>query len=151
LLGFSVGMDGKRARRASSTSGNAPEPSSPGPSQPAARRDGGMDPVTKALKEARWNILEKLRQVTTFTRRTAQAVAENKNLPPQLRNLMRNPEVQTLQEEFDSARIYLARWAMGIAEQSDRERQQRIWTAKDMMKQEETELGSFEILDVETR
>ncbi|KAF1814634.1 RabGAP/TBC [Eremomyces bilateralis CBS 781.70] len=153
-LGFSIGIDGKRARRPSS--GGSPAaagPSSPGPSnaQPPGRRDGGMDPVTKALKEARWNILEKLSQVTTFTRRTAQAVAENKNLPPQLRNLMRNPEVQTLQEEFDSARIYLARWAMGISEQGDRERQQRIWTAKDIMEQEETELGTFEILEVETR
>lgn len=118
-------------------------------SQGQGKRDGGMDPVTKALKEARWNILEKLSQVTTFTRRTAQAVAENPKLPPQVRRFMQNPEVQTLQDEFDSARVYLARWAMGIAEQSERERNQRIWTAKDVLATEHSSLGSFEILDVE--
>ena len=115
----------------------------------SARRDAGMDPVTKVFREARWNILEKLSQVTTFTRRTAQAVVENKNVPPQVRRLMQNPDVQTVQDEFDSARLYLARWAMGIAEQSERERNQRIWTAKDVLEMEESELGDFEILDVE--
>jgi hypothetical protein len=113
------------------------------------KRDGGMDPVTKALKEARWNFLEKLSQVTTFTRRTAQAVAENPKVPPQLRRLMQNPEVLTLQEEFDSARVYLARWAMGIAEQSERDRNQRIWTAKDVLAMEHSDVGEFEILDIE--
>jgi len=116
---------------------------------PATKRDAGMDPVTKALKEARWNFLEKLSQVTTFTRRTAQAVADNPKVPPQVRRLMKNPEVQTLQEEFDSARLYLARWAMGIAEQSERERNQRIWTAKDVLEMEESAVGEFEILDME--
>jgi hypothetical protein len=116
----------------------------------AAAREGGMDPITKVLKETRWNILEKLSQVTTFTRRTAQAVAENPKLPPQLKHLMRNPEVQTLQEEFDSARIYLARWAMGIAEQSERERNQRIWTAKDVLELANTGVGDFEILEMES-
>jgi len=116
---------------------------------PSRGRDGGMDPVTKALKEAKWTFLEKLSQVTTFTRRTAQAVADNPKMPPQVRRLMHNPEVQTLQEEFDSARLYLARWAMGIAEQSDKERNQRIWTAKDVLEMEESEVGEFEILDME--
>jgi hypothetical protein len=118
-------------------------------SQSAGKRDGGMDPVTKALKEARWNFLEKLSQVTTFTRRTAQAVADNPKIPPQVRRLVQNPEVQTLQEEFDSARLYLARWAMGIAEQSERERSQRIWTAKDVLAMEESDVGDFEILDMD--
>jgi len=115
----------------------------------AGSRDGAMDPVTKFFKETKWNVLEKLSQVTTFTRRTAEAVADNKNVPPQMRRLLRNPEVQTLQGEFDSARIYLARWAMGIAEQSERERNQRIWTANDVLEMEETDVGEFELLDME--
>lgn len=115
----------------------------------SGKRDGGMDPVTKAFKEARWNFLEKLSQVTTFTRRTAQAVADNPKIPPQVRRLIQNPEVQTLQEEFDSARLYLARWAMGIAEQSERERNQRIWTAKDVLAMEQSDVGDFEILDMD--
>lgn len=113
-------------------------------------KDGQMDPVMQALKSARWSFLEKMSQVTTFTRRTAQAVAENKNLPPQVRRLMQNPQVQTVSDEFDSARLYLARWAMGIAEQSERERSQRIWTAKDLLEMEDSELGEFEILEAQS-
>jgi hypothetical protein len=111
--------------------------------------DAVMDPVTKFVKQTGWNILEKLSQVTTFTRRTADSVIENPRIPPQVRRLLRNPEVQTIQDEFDSARIYLARWAMGIAEQSERDRNQRIWTARDVLEMEETDVGEFELLDTE--
>lgn len=108
-----------------------------------------MDAFTRALKSARWGFLEKMSQVTNFTRRTAQDVFENPNIPPQVRRLMKNPEVQTLQDEFDSARVYLARWAMGIAEQGERDRTTRMWTARDVLDLEDGELGEFEILDAE--
>lgn len=118
--------------------------------KPAQSQSGpGMDPFTRALKETRWKILEQLSKVTTFTRRTAQDIADNPKLPPQVRRLIQAPEVQTLAEEFDSARLYLARWAMGMAEQSEREKNQRIWTAKDMLEMEESSVGEFEILDME--
>lgn len=110
-------------------------------------RDAQMDPVTKFVKEASWNMMEKFSKITTFTRRTAQEVIDNPKVPPNLRRLLKNPEVQTLQDEFDSARIYLARWAMGIAEQSERDRNQRIWTARDILEMEETDVGEFELLD----
>ena len=116
---------------------------------PQRSQDAGMDPVTRTLKEARWGFLEKFAQVTTFARRTAQTLADHPNMPPQARRLLQNPEVQTIQEEFDSARLYLARWAMGIAEQSEREKNQRIWAAKDIMELEETPVGDFEILEMQ--
>ena len=136
--------DGKAGKNAAKDKGSAEggkKPSSP---------DAAMDPITKALKETRWRVLEQLSKVTTFTRRTAQDIAENPRIPPQVRRLMKNPEVQTLQEEFDSARLYLARWAMGIAEQSERDRNQRIWTANDILDSEDSEVGEFEILEMET-
>jgi hypothetical protein len=111
--------------------------------------DAAMDPVTKFVKKAGWDLLEKFSKVTTFTRRTADSVIDNPKIPPQVRRLLRNPEVQTLQNDFDSARIYLARWAMGIAEQSERDRNQRIWTARDVLEMEETDVGEFELLDTE--
>ncbi|KAI1214823.1 RabGAP/TBC [Annulohypoxylon truncatum] len=113
----------------------------------SSQNDAGMDPVMKFVKETGWNLLEKFSKVTTFTRRTAQDIVDNPRLPPQIRRLMRNPEVQTLQDEFDSARIYLARWAMGMAEQSERDRNQRIWTARDVMELEDTDVGEFELLE----
>lgn len=112
-------------------------------------RDAGMDPITKVLKQARWSFLEKMSQVTTFTKRTAQDIVENPKVPPQVRRLMKNPEVQTLQDEFDSARVYLARWAAGIAEQGEKDRAQRIWTARDVLEMEDSDVGEFEILDMD--
>lgn len=118
----------------------------PGASRDVSK-DGGMDPFMKFVKETGWNIMEKFSKVTTFTRQAAQDVLDNPRVPPQMRRLLKNPEVQTLQEEFDSARIYLARWAMGIAEQSERDRNKRIWTAREVMELEDTDVGEFELLD----
>ncbi|KAI2633862.1 GTPase-activating protein GYP7 [Xylaria nigripes] len=109
--------------------------------------DAGMDPVMKFVKETSWNIMEKFSKVTTFTRKTAQEIMDNPKIPPQVRRLMGSPEVQTIQNEFDSARLYLARWAMGIAEQSERDRSQRIWTARDVLEMEDTDVGEFELLE----
>lgn len=114
------------------------------------RHDGGMDPLMKTLKETRWRVLEQFSRITTFTRRTANDIVDNPRIPVQVRRLLKNPEVQTLQDEFDSARLYLARWAMNIAEQSERERNQRMWTARDVLDMENSSVGVFEILDLET-
>lgn len=136
-------------RRASDTGMRLGGAAGAGTSRSPLPRDAGMDPVTKFVKETGWNLLEKFSKVTTFTRRTADSVLDNPKVPPQVRRLLRNPEVQTLQEEYDSARIYLARWAMGIAEQSERDRNQRIWTARDVLEMEETGVGEFELLETD--
>ena len=60
---------------------------------------------------------------------------------------MQDPQVQTISDEFDSARLYLARWAMGIAEQAERERGAGIWSARDVAAVEGSEVGEFEVLD----
>lgn len=126
-----------------------PEATAAGPSG-GGQRDASMDPFMKTVKETRWKVLEHLSKITTFTRRTASEIVDNPRIPPQMRRLMKNPEIQTLQDEFDSARLYLARWAMSIAEQSERERQQRIWTAQDVLESEDSSVGEFEILELET-
>jgi hypothetical protein len=110
----------------------------------------GMDPITKVLKEARWSILERLTRVTRFTRRTAEDILDNPKIPPQVRRLLKNPEIVNLQDEFDSARLYLARWAMGIAEQSEREQRKMVWTNRDVMELEDTDVGEFEILEIDS-
>ena len=142
-IGFGQGRSSAEIRRGSVGEASKGQP------KKQADKGPGMDPVTKALKETRWKVLEGLSRITTFTRRTAEDIANNKSLPPQVRRLLHNPEVQTIQDEFDSARLYLARWAMGIAEQSERERRQRLWTAKDVLETEETGVGDFEILEME--
>ncbi|TPX08231.1 uncharacterized protein E0L32_001873 [Thyridium curvatum] len=123
------------------TSGSGP------PTAPGTSRDASMDPFMKFVKETGWNIMEKFSKVTTFTRQAAQNAMDDPRMPPQVKRFLRNPEVQTIQDEFDSARIYLARWAMGIAEQSERDRNQRIWTAREVMELEDTDVGEFELLE----
>ncbi|KAL8767700.1 MAG: hypothetical protein Q9209_005880 [Squamulea sp. 1 TL-2023] len=150
-LGFGSGSTSvtPTSPKSPSNKGAPSQNGSLGATSQSTRRDADMDPVTKALKQARWSFLEKMSQVTTFTRRTAQDIVDNPKVPPQVRRLMKNPEVQTLQDEFDSARVYLARWAMGMAEQSEKERSQRIFTAQDVLEMEESDVGAFEILDME--
>ena len=140
-LGFGDNSGSARTRDPITSSGAGTNAAS------SSTQDAGMDAVTKALKQARWSFLEKMSQVTNFTRRTAQDIADSPKVPPQVRRLMKNPEVQTIQDEFDSARVYLARWAMTIAEQSERERKQRIFTAQDVLEKVDTDVGQFELLD----
>lgn len=115
----------------------------------SSSNNAGMDPITKVLKEARWNFLEKLTRVTRFTRRTAEDILDSPKVPPQVKRLLKNPDVMNLQDEFDSARLYLARWAMGIAEQSEREQKKMVWSHRDVMELEDSAVGEFEILDIE--
>ncbi|KAH8431387.1 GTPase-activating protein GYP7 [Aspergillus melleus] len=138
-FGRPLSADGREMQRAESST-----------QQGSRQRDAGMDPVTKALKETGWKVLEGFSKITTFTRRTANEIADSPRLPPQMRRLMRSPEIQTLQDEFDSARLYLARWAMSISEQSEKEKNQRIWTARDVLEMENSSVGDFEILELET-
>ncbi|KND93855.1 GTPase-activating protein GYP7 [Tolypocladium ophioglossoides CBS 100239] len=129
------------------TTSSAPGRSNRDNARGSGSRDAEMDPFVKFVKETGWKIMNQFSKVTTLTKRAAQDFAENSNMPPQVKRLLRNPEVQTLQDEFDSARIYLARWAMGIAEQSERDRRGRIWTVRDVMELEDTDVGEFELLE----
>lgn len=106
---------------------------------------GGFD---KVFKEVKWNVLERLSRVTNFSKQAASEVLDNPNMPPQLKRLLKTPEVAALQDEFDSARIYLARWAMAIADQAEKEKRKAVWSSNDVMRMEDSELGQFEILDI---
>src|SRR6185436_9762502 len=57
-------------------------------------------------------------------------------------------QVQNIQEDFDSARIYLTRWAMAIAEQSEKDRRSTSWSARELWGDEKTSVGDFELLNI---
>jgi hypothetical protein len=122
-----------------------------------------MDPLTAKLKEARWSLLEKFARVTAFGKRTASDILEQPivkdqilpMLPNNVRNIVKSKEVQRYAGEYDSAREYLARWAAGVAEESDRQRGRRgeevggLWSSTRHSGWEEmSELGGFEVLSV---
>jgi hypothetical protein len=104
------------------------------------------DPVTKAFKDARWTILEKLARVTRFSRAAAQNVIDKS--PSQVRTLLNKPEVKKIGDDFDMARVYLAKWALGIAEESERSRNKIVWSDgyQDIF---DSAVGGFELLSVD--
>ncbi|KAI8375186.1 rab-GTPase-TBC domain-containing protein [Blakeslea trispora] len=121
-----------------------------------------MDPFVATLKEARWNILEKLSRVTKFSKEAAVHLLNRPEsrsfvplLPPSVQELChQNEAVQKTMDDYDSARIFLAKWAAGLAAQSANQasndqkyRHVGIWGHDEW--QEETALGVFEILNSE--
>ena len=75
-------------------------------------------------------------------------------LPPQLQAALNTDHVPATALEYDSARIYLAKWAADLAARSEQdtplERRYRhvgIWGHGDAW-EEETALGVFEVLNV---
>ena len=136
----------------------------PSPSTTPPHHDAPMDPLTSRLKEVRWGLLEKFAKVTAFGRRTVSDVMEQPlvkdhvlpRLPPQVRDIVKSKEGQRYAGEYDSAREYLARWAAGVAEEADRQRNRRgeevgIWGTRHSGWEEMSELGGFEVLSVYLR
>ncbi|KAK9366575.1 rab-GTPase-TBC domain-containing protein [Lipomyces kononenkoae] len=96
-------------------------------SPPNARVEkANNDTLSKIIKDARWNVLERLARVTRFSRRAAHEVIGNS--PPAVRAMLNVPEVRQLGDDFDSARVYLAKWAMSISEEAERNKTKIVWT-----------------------
>ncbi|CEP13047.1 hypothetical protein [Parasitella parasitica] len=120
-----------------------------------------MDPFVASLKEARWNILEKLSRVTKFSRDAAVSFLSNPAskplmplFPPSIQEMCNNETIKQTIDDYDSARIFLAKWAAGLAAQSEnsapRERKYLnvgVWGHDGW--EEDTALGVFEILNSE--
>ncbi|KAF9431951.1 GTPase activating protein [Entomortierella beljakovae] len=134
-----------------------------------------IDPLLNTVKELRWNILERFSQVARFSRDAATTVLDHpitkQILPPLVQQRIQESEAaKRIMDDYDSARVYLARWAATVAEQGDRERREnremerlnsglanrknpcpkdgrRISDQED----EEGPLGSFNVLDFETK
>lgn len=82
--------------------------------QPA--QDDNMARLSKAWEDAKWGLMEKLAAVTRYSRKAGQQVLDR--TPANVKAMLNVPEVEQLSKDFDSARIYLAEWALGIAEDS---------------------------------
>ncbi|KAK9454747.1 rab-GTPase-TBC domain-containing protein [Dipodascopsis uninucleata] len=115
-------------------------------SPPSARIEKN-ESLSQIVKDARWNILERFARVTKFSRKTAQDVIGNS--PPAVRAMLNVPEVRQLGDDFDSARVYLAKWALTISEEAERNKTKIIWT--DSGDHIGSMVGDFEILNIDNR
>ncbi|OLL22943.1 GTPase-activating protein GYP7, partial [Neolecta irregularis DAH-3] len=106
-----------------------------------------------SFKDAKWSILEKFSRITQLGARAAHSllqhpVAKTHLLPHLPESLQRSPEVRKVADEFDLARVYLAKWAQKIAE--DAQADQRKYKSTSL---EVAQVGVFEIdnLDIVSR
>lgn len=75
--------------------------------------------VNKMIATAKWKVLE---TVATFGLRTKHQVTEivDDNVPQFIvRHVMNKPEVQKVSDDFESARVYLAKWAAQVKEEAE--------------------------------
>ncbi|KAF9304717.1 GTPase activating protein [Mortierella antarctica] len=133
-----------------------------------------IDPIITTVKEMRWTVLERFSQVARFSRETATNILDHpitkQILPPHVQQRIQESEAaKRVMDDYDSARVYLAKWAAAVADQGDRERRElqamdrlhsgsspgRHSHASDKRRindheDEEGPLGSFNVLDLET-
>lgn len=74
--------------------------------------------VNKFLVNAKWKVLE---TVATFSAKTRNQVLDlvDQNAPMPIKQIINKPEMQKLGNEFDSARVYLAKWAAQVKEEAE--------------------------------
>lgn len=86
-------------------------------------------------------MLTGLASVTTFAKKQLNDISENQSIPNPVRKMFVQPQVQAINEDFDSANIYLAKWALAVQEEADKSRKKIV--GNDYYKHlVETQLGS---------
>ncbi|KAK6454344.1 GTPase activating protein [Scheffersomyces xylosifermentans] len=103
-----------------------------------------INDVNKILNTAKWKVLE---TVATFSAKTKTQVLDliADNAPLSLKQIMNKPEVQKIGDEFDSARVYLAKWAQQVKEEAEESRRKNL-LHNDIYNKINKELGSNELL-----
>lgn len=74
--------------------------------------------LNKMIANTKWKLLE---TVATFTTKAKNQVldAVEERAPPQVKQLINKPEVQKIGNDFDSARVYLAKWASQVKDEAE--------------------------------
>lgn len=80
------------------------------------------------LESAKWGVMATIADATSKTgtfvgglvkQHPLVKFAERNSDNPYVRKMLENPRVQEVQDDFDSARVYLAKWALGVKQQAD--------------------------------
>ncbi|KAG0169620.1 GTPase activating protein [Apophysomyces sp. BC1034] len=97
--------------------GESAEEERPSPPQ-SSISDASTDPLTQALRDARWSILERFSKVTKLSRDTAVQLLDHPIarpiiplLPPSVQAMSRNGTVRETMNDYNVATHYLTRWA----------------------------------------
>lgn len=84
--------------------------------------------VRNTWESAKWGVMSRIADATSKTgsymgqlirRHPLVKLAEKNSDSPYVKKLLANPSVQEVQDDFDSARVYLAKWALGVKQQAE--------------------------------
>ncbi|KAK6199963.1 GTPase activating protein [Scheffersomyces amazonensis] len=100
--------------------------------------------IGKLFASAKWKVLETVATISAKTKNQVMNIIEE-NAPLTIKQIMNKPEVQRIGDEFDSARIYLAKWAQQVKEEAE-ESQRKNMLHNEIYNKINRELGSSEIL-----
>jgi TBC1 domain family member 15 len=81
---------------------------------------------TQALNTAKWTVLTGLASITGFAKKKVNEAIDNKILPQSLQKFVERPEVKKITDDFDSANVYLAKWALSVQEEAEKNRKRVI-------------------------
>ncbi|CDO94088.1 unnamed protein product [Kluyveromyces dobzhanskii CBS 2104] len=96
------------------------------PSSSSSKDDAN---IWETIESTRWSIMSKFADATTTASNFFGKLAKKHPIVKMIdkhsdnvyvKQLMRNPRVIEVQDEFDSAKIYLAKWAMGVKQEAER-------------------------------
>ncbi len=124
------------------------------PSLPPSQTQDFINSTRKEVgPNLKWKILERFSRITRLGRSTADSILESDaakevlaRLPPQIRAMVASQQAQTLAREYDSARLYLARWASQISDASHLPPPSSTLDGSAI--EEETALGMFELISI---
>ncbi|CAI4057015.1 GTPase-activating protein GYP7 SKDI_04G0140 [Saccharomyces kudriavzevii IFO 1802] len=87
--------------------------------------------LNEKLQEWKWNVMSKIADVTTkstnfidswFTNNSALQKSQIDN--EYLQKLLNNEKVKQIEQDYDSARVYLANWSLGVKQEAERYQKQ---------------------------
>lgn len=81
--------------------------------------------LDKVLNNAKWSILTNLANVTGFAKKQLDSIIENDATPDFIKHLIENNK-KNVPVDFDSANVYLAKWALKVQEEAERSRKMII-------------------------
>ncbi|AET40833.1 GTPase-activating protein GYP7 Ecym_6462 [Eremothecium cymbalariae DBVPG len=93
--------------------------------------EGSETNVWNSFQNYRWSAMSMVASATTkvstlvgtmVRKHPLVQLAERNSNNPYVRKMLDNPRVQDVQREFDSAKIYLAKWSLGVKEQAEKYR-----------------------------
>ncbi|EGV65685.1 GTPase activating protein [Yamadazyma tenuis] len=118
----------------------APFKEKPKPGKDSKKKEFQIPDFNKVIANAKWKVLE---TVATFSAKTKNQVIDivDEHAPLPIKQLINKPEVQKLGNEFEGARVYLAKWAAQVKEEAE-ESQKKFHLNEEMYTIINKELGN---------